>query len=134
MTQGTRKYRPASVLIVDEPNPETHVEKGSLAGNSAEPIAGKSPGLPCPLGAAEAASYLLGLDDKPGAALLTASIRDILLRIDVVRAVSGLSTPTIYRLMAKHEFPRPVKLTGSARAWKLSEISAWVESRPRERA
>jgi prophage regulatory protein len=76
-------------------------------------------------------SYLVGLDDKPGAALLAASVRDVLIRIHNVCAISGLSVPTIYRLMSKGQFPRPVKITSSARAWKLSELAAWVESRER---
>jgi prophage regulatory protein len=75
------------------------------------------------------ATYLIGLDDKPGAALLAASVRDVLLRIDTVCAITGLSVPTIYRLMGRNKFPRPVKITNTARAWKLSEITAWVESR-----
>jgi len=81
--------------------------------------------------AGEAASYLIGLDDKPGSALLAASVRDVLIRIENVCAITGLSVPTIYRLMAKRIFPRPLKITASARAWKLSEITAWVESRER---
>jgi prophage regulatory protein len=75
------------------------------------------------------ASYLIGLDDKPGAALLAASVRDVLVRINNVCAITGLSVPTIYRLMSRNKFPRPVKITAAARAWKLSEITAWVESR-----
>ncbi len=81
--------------------------------------------------AGEAASYLIGLDDQPGSALLAASVRDVLIRIENVCAITGLSVPTIYRLMAKGIFPRPLKITASARAWKLSEITAWVESRER---
>jgi prophage regulatory protein len=77
------------------------------------------------------ASYLIGLDDKPGAAFLAASVRDILIRIDDVCRITGLSVPTVYRLMSQHRFPRPVKITTTARAWKLSEITAWVESRER---
>jgi prophage regulatory protein len=79
----------------------------------------------------EAASYLIGLDDKPGSALLAASVRDVLIRIENVCAITGLSVPTIYRLISKGIFPRPLKITASARAWKLSEITAWVESRER---
>jgi prophage regulatory protein len=78
-----------------------------------------------------ASSYLIGLDDKPGAALLAASVRDVLIRIDNVCGITGLSVPTIYRLMSKGTFPRPVKITTSARAWKLSEVTAWVDSRQR---
>jgi prophage regulatory protein len=79
----------------------------------------------------EAASYLIGLDDRPGAALLAASVRDVLIRIGNVCAITGLSVPTIYRLMSKGTFPRPVKITSHARAWKLSEITKWVDTRER---
>ncbi len=75
------------------------------------------------------ASYLIGLGGKPGAALLAASVRDVLVRISDVCAITGLSVPTIYRLMSRNKFPRPVKITGTARTWKLSEIAAWMESR-----
>jgi prophage regulatory protein len=83
--------------------------------------------------ASNPANYLIGLDDKPGAALLAASVRDVLIRIANVCAITGLSVPTIYRLMSREKFPRPVKITSTARAWKLSEITAWVDSRERER-
>src|SRR6516165_9052376 len=77
-------------------------------------------------------TYLIGLEGKSGAAaLLAASVRDVLVRITDVCAITGLSVPTIYRLMGRNGFPRPVKVTNSARAWKLSEITAWVDSRPR---
>ena len=75
------------------------------------------------------ASYAIPSDGMPGAALLAASVRDVLLRISDVCAITGLSVPTIYRLMGRNKFPRPLKLTSTARAWKLSEIMAWVESR-----
>jgi prophage regulatory protein len=76
-------------------------------------------------------TYLIGLEGKPGAALLAASVRDILVRITDVCEITGLSVPTIYRLMSRNEFPRPLKITNTARAWKLSEIMAWVDSRQR---
>jgi prophage regulatory protein len=81
--------------------------------------------------AADPASYLIGVDDRPGAAFLAASVRDVLLRIGDVCVVTGLSVPTIYRLISRSRFPRPLKITRTARAWKLSEITAWVESRDR---
>lgn len=82
--------------------------------------------------AGDPATYLIGLDNNAGAALLAASVRDVLIRIENVCAITGLSVPTIYRLMSRNEFPRPVKITTTARAWKLSEIAAWVDSRQRE--
>jgi prophage regulatory protein len=78
------------------------------------------------------ASYLIGLDDLPGAALLAASIRDVLLRIETVCGITGLSVGSIYRLMGQNKFPRPFKITGTAVAWRLSEVTAWVDSRERE--
>jgi prophage regulatory protein len=81
---------------------------------------------------AKTVSELLGVDKKPGTALLTGSLREMLLRIDTVCAITGLSTPTIYRAMAKGGFPRPVKITSYARAWKLSEIMQWIDSRDRD--
>jgi prophage regulatory protein len=76
-------------------------------------------------------SYLIGFDDNPCTALLAAAAQDFLIRINNVCAITGLSVPTIYRLMGKNTFPRPVKITSAARAWKLSEIAAWVDSRER---
>lgn len=76
-------------------------------------------------------TYLIGLEGKLGAALKAAAVRDILVRITDVCVITGLSVPTIYRLMGRGRFPRPVKITNTARAWKLSEITAWVESRQR---
>jgi prophage regulatory protein len=84
--------------------------------------------------AVDPASYLIGAEGKPGAALLAASVRDVLLRIGDVCAVTGLSVPTIYRLMSRDQFPRPLKITRTARAWKLSEVTAWVDSRERHQA
>jgi prophage regulatory protein len=77
-------------------------------------------------------AYLIRLEDKPSAALLAASVRDFLLRAPDVCAITGLSVPTIYRLMSRGKFPRPLKITRTARAWRLTEITAWVDSRDRE--
>jgi predicted DNA-binding transcriptional regulator AlpA len=80
------------------------------------------------VGLSDTSSYLIGLDNKLGAALLAASVRDVLVRIKNVCTITGLSVPTIYRLMSRDKFPRPVKITTTARAWKLSEVYAWVKS------
>ena len=40
-----------------------------------------------------------------------------------------LSRSTIYDLMGKGQFPRPVKLTGKAVGWPESAISDWLNSR-----
>jgi prophage regulatory protein len=46
-----------------------------------------------------------------------------------VQAVTGLARSTIYNLLAKGDFPRPVKLTGRAVAWPESSIAEWLAQR-----
>ena len=58
---------------------------------------------------------------------------EMLNRKQVERRV-GLSCSSVYRLMSRGEFPRPVRI-GSSRAgavrWWASEIDSWLSSRPR---
>lgn len=51
------------------------------------------------------------------------------LRLRVVRQYTGLAGSTIYELMARGEFPRPVKLTGKAVGWPESKIAEWLAQR-----
>jgi prophage regulatory protein len=51
------------------------------------------------------------------------------LRRLAVEQVTGLSRSTIYDLMAKGQFPRPVRLTEKAVAWPESAIAAWLSQR-----
>jgi prophage regulatory protein len=77
---------------------------------------------------------LLGGDTEPNAKLLAAALREMLVRIDTVCSITGLSTQSVYRLMSQGNFPHPIKITTHARAWRLSEIMHWIDSRPRVRA
>jgi prophage regulatory protein len=52
------------------------------------------------------------------------------LRRAAVESLTGLARSTLYDLMAKGQFPRPVKLTGKAVAWPESQIVAWLAQRP----
>lgn len=47
----------------------------------------------------------------------------------VVR-LTGLGRSTIYRLIAEHKFPRPVKLGRRAIAWRRADLERWSEVRP----
>jgi prophage regulatory protein len=59
------------------------------------------------------------------------AIRKIL-RLPAVKEASGYgSTSQIYALMAKGEFPRPVKIGEQAVGWYEDEIEAWQQQRPR---
>lgn len=77
-------------------------------------------------------SELLGVEFDPESSLLATCIRDLCLRIGMVSSITGLSVPTIYREIAQDRFPRPIKITAGARAWKLSEIMDWIDTRERD--
>jgi len=51
------------------------------------------------------------------------------LRRLAVEELTGLSRSTIYDLMAKGQFPRPVRLTEKAVAWPESVIADWLSQR-----
>lgn len=46
-----------------------------------------------------------------------------------VEAITGLSCSTLYLMMSREEFPRPVKITGRAVAWPESVIRNWLAER-----
>jgi prophage regulatory protein len=52
-----------------------------------------------------------------------------LMRLPEVRALTSLSTATIYRLMDDGTFPQSVKLSKRATAWLESEVTAWIAER-----
>jgi prophage regulatory protein len=43
--------------------------------------------------------------------------------------LTGLSTSTIYDMMARGEFPRPVRLGKRAVGWRERDVTEWLESR-----
>ena len=55
------------------------------------------------------------------------------LRIEDVRKIVPVSRPTIYRLMAKGDFPKNVTV-GSCSFWLEDEIIAWKQQKIDERA
>lgn len=54
-----------------------------------------------------------------------------LLRIKEVIKLTGLSKSYVYQLVKGNLFPKPIRLVegGTASAWLLSEVNAWIESR-----
>jgi prophage regulatory protein len=48
----------------------------------------------------------------------------------VVIRMTGLGRSTIYRLMAEHEFPTPVRLSKRAIAWRRTDLERWSAARP----
>ena len=57
-------------------------------------------------------------------------VADKHLRRPAVESLTGLSRSTIYDLIAKGSFPRPVRLTAKAVGWPESAIANWLAQRP----
>ena len=53
-----------------------------------------------------------------------------ILRCDEVVARVGLSPATLYRLISRGAFPRPVRIGVRATGWRSDEIDDWLASRP----
>lgn len=52
-----------------------------------------------------------------------------ILRRPEVQNRTGLSCSTIYAMMAKGSFPKPIKLAERAVGWDEAEITAWLHAR-----
>jgi prophage regulatory protein len=52
-----------------------------------------------------------------------------LIRLAEVSRSVGLPRSTIYALIAKGQFPRPIKLSERSSAGRTDELEAWVEAR-----
>lgn len=50
-------------------------------------------------------------------------------RLPAVKARTGLSRSTIYKLLADGKFPTHIKLGERAVGWRSSDIDAWIASR-----
>jgi prophage regulatory protein len=54
---------------------------------------------------------------------------DKMQRRRAVLELTGLSTSTIYEMMARGDFPRPLRLGKRAVGWRESDLAKWLESR-----
>ena len=54
----------------------------------------------------------------------------LFLRMRAVLRMTGLGRSTIYRLIADHKFPSPVRLGPRAVAWRRADVERWSEARP----
>lgn len=53
-----------------------------------------------------------------------------ILRLPELLEVTGLSTSSVYRMMAEKKFPRPVRLGRNSVGWRSTSVQEWVTSRP----
>jgi prophage regulatory protein len=52
---------------------------------------------------------------------------EALIRLDAVKAMTGLGRSTIYALAASGRFPRPIHIANTRiSAWRLTAVSSWV--------
>ena len=56
----------------------------------------------------------------------------VLLRMAQLTAMLGIHKSTVYRMMEKGEFPRPIRLGPNSVAWRTAEVEEWLASRPRD--
>ena len=59
----------------------------------------------------------------------TADPARLFARLPTVIQATGLGRSTIYRLVARGEFPRPVHLGPRAIAWRWSDLEQWSAAR-----
>ncbi len=56
-----------------------------------------------------------------------------LIRRSEVEAITSMSSSEIYRRMDRGEFPRPIRIGATPRgavAWRLSEVTNWMDRLP----
>ena len=56
---------------------------------------------------------------------------DRIFRLPEVLARTGLGRSTLYAMMERGEFVRPVRLGTRAVGWRESDLAAWLGARPR---
>ena len=52
------------------------------------------------------------------------------LRLHDVLRTTGLARSTVYRMVAEHTFPAPVKLAKRAIGWRQDDVRQWTIGRP----
>ena len=52
-----------------------------------------------------------------------------IVKLPFVKRITVLSSATIYRLIAKGEFPKQIKLSERSSGWLLNEIHAWLDEK-----
>ena len=55
------------------------------------------------------------------------------MRIEAVLSMTTLSRSSLYTMMSTGDFPRPVEIGSSTRAWVEEEVREWMKGKVRER-
>jgi prophage regulatory protein len=60
--------------------------------------------------------------------LNAAQFADALLRLPTVQALTGLSKTTIYTLVARRDFPEPIRRGNRCTRWRSADVTAWLQA------
>jgi prophage regulatory protein len=60
--------------------------------------------------------------------LHAAQLADALLRLPTVQAIVGLSKTTIYMLVARGDFPQPIRRGSRCTRWRSADVTAWLQA------
>jgi len=67
---------------------------------------------------------------RPRSVATTSPVKaDRIMRRREVQHSTGFSRSSLYRLIARKEFPPPIRLSKNAVGWLASEVEAWIVSR-----
>jgi len=58
--------------------------------------------------------------------LHVAQLAGALLKIQTVRAVTGMSDSTIFRKTAAGQFPEPIRMGARCTRWRSEDVQAWI--------
>jgi prophage regulatory protein len=57
-------------------------------------------------------------------------MKETILRRPAVEALVGLRKTALYAMIARGEFPPPLRLGRRAVGWRASDVEAWIAARP----
>ena len=47
-----------------------------------------------------------------------------------VTEITGMSKTTVYELIDRDDFPRPVRIAKRSVRWRVADVQGWLDSRP----
>ncbi|OBT20919.1 hypothetical protein A9266_12900 [Vibrio tasmaniensis] len=53
-----------------------------------------------------------------------------IIRVSEVKALTGLSHATLYRLISQNKFPAQLELGARCVGWRRHEVQEWIDTRP----
>jgi prophage regulatory protein len=60
--------------------------------------------------------------------LHAAQIADALLRLPTVLAIVALSKTTVYSMVARGDFPQPIRRGNRCTRWRSADVVAWLQA------